>query len=80
MILVLPNSNRVNYIPFKFPPFGHPLAATPADDAIPLDLDSVAEKKPYDVELLSTKLLHSKYNVYIPNYRSTIDEKVSFFY
>lgn len=53
-----------------------PLAATPVDDPIPLDLDSGTDKKIYDVEALTNKVSHSKYSVFIPTYNRTPEEKV----
>ncbi|CAG9861063.1 unnamed protein product [Phyllotreta striolata] len=48
----------------------HPVApAAAVDDPIPLDLDSVVERKPYDADLISTKVLQTKYNVYIPAFK-----------
>ncbi|CAH1118421.1 unnamed protein product [Phaedon cochleariae] len=54
------------------------ISATPVDvdDPISLELDNAADKKPYDLDTLQTKVLHSKYSVYIPTYRSTEERKV----
>ncbi|KAJ8954232.1 hypothetical protein NQ318_005828 [Aromia moschata] len=60
---------------------GHPadldlvLSGTNVDDPIPLELESAIDKKPYDLETLQTKVLHSKYSVYIPTYRKEPEEK-----
>nr|CAI5863464.1 unnamed protein product [Callosobruchus analis] len=52
------------------------ISATPVDDPIPLELESAVDKKPYDLESLQNKVLHSKYSVYIPTYPKTEDKKV----
>ncbi|KAG5884717.1 hypothetical protein JTB14_019840 [Gonioctena quinquepunctata] len=51
------------------------ISATPVDDPISLELDS-NENKSYDLETLQTKVLRSKYSVYIPTYKSTEERKV----
>ncbi|KAJ8930558.1 hypothetical protein NQ314_016620 [Rhamnusium bicolor] len=50
-------------------------AGANVDDPIPLDLESGMDKKPYDLESLQTKVLHSKYNIYIPTQRKDPEEK-----
>nr|XP_023024108.1 uncharacterized protein LOC111512246 [Leptinotarsa decemlineata] len=50
------------------------ISATPVDDPIPLDLET-AENKSYDLETLQTKVLRSKYSVYIPTYNRSQEER-----
>ncbi|XP_072381591.1 uncharacterized protein [Diabrotica undecimpunctata] len=52
------------------------IAATPVDEPISFDLDTIADSKKPPELVDPNKVLHSKYSVFFPTYRSTEDRKV----